>query len=250
MTETIQGSDFSHYNISVDFPLAIKSGQLAFYCKSSEGAEGNGMRDATYQEKRVACGNLAPFGPYHFLKMSAAADAQARWFKKCAPEPTSLPPFADCEQHPYEPLNSTIPLDRKRRHVHDFLLRTEDAFLRKPIIYTAPYWWRDNIGDVSWAKDYQFVIAAYLFYKGPIPATFVPYWPGPRTLFYIPRENVVGWQWAGDIPNPGKYPWASGSQDFNTFDKEQIYALANYKPPPTLEQRVTNLEGRVTALGG
>jgi len=242
VTATIQGQDYSHYNSDVSFPAAIKAGQQVFYCKSSEGSEANAMRDITYEAKRLACVPTgAPFAPYHFLKMAAPASAQAAWFKKCAPTPTSLNPVGDIEQHPFEPPNSGIPIAKKRAHVHDFLLRIEDEFRRRPIIYTAPYYWRDNIGDVSWAIDYDFIVAGYLFYKGPIPATFVPYWPGPRTIFDIPRENIIGWQWAGDIPNGGKYPWASGGQDFNTFDAEAIYALASFKPPLTTEDKVGKL---------
>ena len=234
----ILGADYSHYNLAVDFPLAVKNGQLAFYCKA---AEGNNYKDPTYDAKRIACGVLAPFGPYHFLRMTVTAASQAKWFKQCAPDPTSLPPFADCEQHPYEPANSTIGLEKKRTHVHDYLLGIEDEFGRRPIIYTGVYWWKDNIGDVSWAKDYQYLFAGYLFYKQPIPATFVPYWPGPRVIpVGVPRENVIGWQWAGDIPNPGKYPWASGAQDFNTFD-DRILTLASFKPPLTDSEKLALL---------
>ncbi|MFA5808740.1 MAG: GH25 family lysozyme [Thermoleophilia bacterium] len=245
---TVQGQDYSHYNETVDFALAVKSGQSVFYFKAGEGTQGNGMQDKTYQSKRLACLPVAPFGPYHFLKMTATAPSQAAWFKKCAPEPTPLPPFADIEQHPFEPPNNTIPLAKKRTHVHDYLLGIEQDFLRRPIVYTGVYWWKDNIGDVSWAKDYQFVFAAYLFYKEPIPANFNPYWPGPRTLPPgVPRENVIGWQWAGDIPNPGKYPWASGAQDFNTFDDR---ILDGFKPPLTIEERVSRLEKLHPEIGG
>jgi GH25 family lysozyme M1 (1,4-beta-N-acetylmuramidase) len=242
VTATIQGQDFSHWNCDVNFAAAVKAGQMVFYCKSSEGSEDNGVRDGTYQAKRAACGVLAPFAPYHFLKMTATAKAQAEWFKKCAPEPTSLSPVADIEQHPGEPVNSTIPLSKKRAHVREFLLRTEEAFLRRPIIYTGVYWWKDNVGEVEWAKDYDYIFAAYLFYKQAVPANFVPYWPGPRTLpAGVPRDNVIGWQWAGDIPNNGKYPWASGGQDFNTFDAEAIYALASWKPPLSDAEKLARL---------
>ncbi len=239
----IQGQDYSHYNAKVNFPLAIKNGQKVFYLKSSEG---NNWSDDTYEEKRLACiPTKAPFAPYHFMKMAYTAVSQAAWFKKCAPDPTPLPPIADIEQHPAEPDNLLIPMAKKRSHVQTLLLETERLFGRRPIIYTGVYWWKDNIGDVSWAKDYKFIIAGYLFFKQAIPANFNIWWPGPRTLFYIPRENVIGWQWAGDIPNISNttYPWSTGAQDFNVFDEVQIAALVSgsTETPPLTEAEKLDL---------
>lgn len=239
----ILGQDFSHYNVSVLFPLAVSQGKNEFfYLKASEGARSGHPEaaDDKYSSHRLgAIGTGKPFGPYHFLTMFQKAEDQVQWLRACAPDATPLPPILDAEQHIYEPPNSAIPLYRKQTHVHNWLLAAEQTFGRKPLIYTGGYWWKDNIGDVPWAKDYQYIIAAYLFYKMPIPTTFNPYWPGPRILPPgVPRENVIAWQYAGDIPNNGLYPWATGTQDFNVGDEKAIWALAGYKPPLTLEQKV------------
>lgn len=242
----IRGQDYSHYQVTVNFPLAVASGQEWFYLKASEGGRPGrpSLLDAKYAEHATGARAVGkPFGPYHFLTMYQRAEEQVAWMRQCAPDPTPLPPILDAEQHPYEPLNSTVPLANKRTHVRNWLLEAERLYARRPLIYTGPYWWKDNIGDVPWAKDYQFIIAGYLFYKQVIPATFTPYWPGPRTLFYIPRENVIAWQYAGDIPNINNatYPWATGAQDFNVGDEAAIWKLANYKPPTTDAERLARL---------
>lgn len=240
----IFGQDLSHYQETYDFPLAIQNGQEWFYIKSSEGARSGKyqLRDDKYALHSANARKTGkPFGPYHFLTMYQKAELQVKWMKECAPDPTPLPPILDAEQHPFEPTNSTVPLANKRTHVHNWLLEAERVFGRKPLIYTGAYWWKDNIGDVSWAKDYQFIMAGYLFYKQPIPDNFNIWWPGPKTLFFIPRENVIGWQYAGDIPNNGKYPWATGTQDFNVADEKAIWELAGFKPPLTIEDKVARL---------
>lgn len=237
----INGQDYSHYQVQVNWPLAVSQGkQDWFYLKTSEGARAGvaQSKDDMYQTHRAGAASTGkPFGPYHFLTMFQKAELQVAWMHQCAPEPTPLPPILDAEQHYLEPDDMTVPLVNKRIHVHNWLLEAERVYGRRPIVYTGTYWWKDNIGDVPWAKDYQFIIANYLFFKTPIPDNFNIYWPGPSKLYYIPRENVIAWQWAGDIPNPGKYPWATGTQDFNVGDETAIYAIANQKIPLTKDQQ-------------
>jgi GH25 family lysozyme M1 (1,4-beta-N-acetylmuramidase) len=111
----------------------------------------------------------------------------------------------------------------------------EARFGRKPLVYTADWFWTPRLGPVDWADDYDLWVAHY-------------YWP-EVTSPTVP----VGWMsWKiWQHSNKGRVPGISASADLHWFGgtMEELVAYAGGSPPPppppppTLEKRVENLEG-------
>jgi GH25 family lysozyme M1 (1,4-beta-N-acetylmuramidase) len=115
-------------------------------------------------------------------------------------------------------------------------------------VYTRGNWWDENIREHGWEKDYRFWIAHYPMWwrTGNAWRQALDFeeleveLPDPRREWpnigaFIPKENVIGWQFSDHGRLPG-------------YGKNLDLDLWIPPPKPTLEQAVADHELRIVAL--
>jgi lysozyme len=140
-------------------------------------------------------------------------------------EPGDLPHVLDVELDGGQ-TNATV-----RARTLECLQLMEARFGRKPLIYTADWFWTPHLGPVEWADEYDLWVAHY-------------YWPQVQSPL-VPAGWMTWKLWQHS--NKGVVPGISASVDLNFFSgtMEELIAYAGGSPPPpppTLEQRVANVE--------
>ncbi len=114
-----------------------------------------------------------------------------------------------------------------RSTLKSYLDLVEGMFGRKPMIYTAPYFWNKYYGNVDWAKDYLLWVANYDVLTPMIPLGW---------------EKWTFWQYTSH----GTVPGIVGGVDLNYFNGTitELKILSNVDPtipppPPPPEPRHT-----------
>lgn len=149
----VRGIDVSDYQGTVNWG-AVASSKIEFaITKATEGAtfvadtfttNWAGIR----REKLVR-------GAYHFFRPRTDPLAQADLFLDIVKlEPGDLPPVLDIES------DDGVDPDRIKSSIRTWLLRVEQATLRRPIVYTYPSFW-ERMGNWQDFADYPLWIAHY-----------------------------------------------------------------------------------------
>lgn len=143
-----------------------------------------------------------PFGFYHFPRAEYSYLKQVDFFYDVIKDfDYDLPPVLDFEKHP----NGTAP---GLSFCQAFLGRIGTKTGKTPILYTAPYFWKDLIGSdkATWAKAYPLWMAHYYntdshpelkFPVRSIPdtvssSTTMPYLPAPFEKWSFWQFSDVG----------------------------------------------------------
>ena len=204
----IPGIDVSHWQKEIDWPLVAKSGvRFAFY-KAPEFPLGKTSLFIDPQLKNNAAGTAAnriQAAPYHFFRTHVPGEYQAIAFIETVRDlPFSLAPVIDLE------------VAGKRgkilcTEVLNFLLRVEDAFKVKPIIYTSGSFWREYMIHDS--------------YNNVLPFAGYPLWLAqwgftwPRPVYPFPMANF--WQYS----ETGRVPGVITACDLDYFMADDIGLL-------------------------
>lgn len=163
MLKGIDTSHFSNFN-QIQFTNMVKDNKLYFnFIKASEGATGKDERfEIIWQLSRKA-GLIC--GAYHFFRPLADASAQATNFLTQYKKVTRagvLPPVVDIEWAtvkingvPIEQWKKLLPNERVPK-IKIFLSALEADLKIKPIIYTAPAFWKEFIESQSSETDNSF----------------------------------------------------------------------------------------------
>lgn len=195
MSVKVLGIDVSHHQENIDWAIVGKSVQFVFI-KATE--------NLTYIDPhftgnwKKASDNGLLRGAYHFYHPASPADKQATHFAATVGSDSELPLVLDLEYSIGLPTLSQL-----RKDVKLFLDTVEKATGRKPIIYSMPSFWNQNMKGADWASQYDLWIAHYTSAAHPtVPA------PWERWLF---------WQYTqtGDGKSVGI---ASGNVDMNWFN--------------------------------
>lgn len=141
----VHGVDVSHWQQEIDWKTLRTQGANFAFIKATEGGKHvDRLFRRNWNEARKAG---IPRGAYHFFYWCRAASEQADWFIRNVPkEPGALPPVLDVEWYgnkgscPKKPPRATV---LKKMKV--FSDRIEAHYGVKPIIYTTPDFYEDNL---------------------------------------------------------------------------------------------------------
>ncbi len=170
-------------------------------------------------------------GAYHFLDYRVSAKRQVDFFiAQLRADPGELPPVLDIERHPQWALP---PAANLHAMVKVFVTELENAFGRKPLIYTNPAMIQYSLNPVpAWMTEYPLWIAHYGVSE---PGRFNPW------------RNWVFWQYT-DKGDGLQFGMESLGLDMNLFNGSEqelrTWAGVGTPPPPdnlTLEQKVALL---------
>ena len=112
-------------------------------------------------------------------------------------DPGELPPVLDVERHDNY---SKAALSQRVKMCLDEI---ERLFGRKPIIYTAKYFWQDRVGPVTWASEYDLWVANYFVTKPNLPSDWSTW------TFHQDRDN---WNVPGMADPTIDRDWFNGSE--------------------------------------
>jgi lysozyme len=211
---TVPGIDVSYWNAGIDWPKVRATGQRYVFTKATEG---DLYADPTFDDNwrgAKAAGLLR--GAYHFFRSNVDGLKQATKFidyVKSMNDNGELPPVLDLETHDGQAKARII------SRAKAWLDRVEEAFGKKPIIYSGRFFLQDHFSEAGggppvWAKDYPLWIAQY-------PDNYVP---GMQPV--LPR----GWfQWTfWQYSDKGQVNGINARVDLNVFNGtlEQLYRLA------------------------
>ena len=197
---TVPGIDVSHSDSGIDWPKVRATGQRFVFAKATEGIN---YKDDTFKDNWTgakAAGLLR--GAYHFFRCNVDAKKQADYFidfVRAAKDDGELPPVLDLET------NDGMTKEKIVVAVKVWLDRVEDAFGKKPIIYSGQYFLQDYLvqpggGPPAWAKEYPLWLAQYpnQFVEGAKP--FLPRgWFSWSFWQYSDKGRINGINAAADI---------------------------------------------------
>lgn len=228
--EYIRGLDLNHYR---PFTKFVELYGLGYRFLINKATEGTWFTDKTFTPHELGAKAAGfPFGGYHYWRMNEDPKLQAKKFFSVAGGHVDFPPMVDVEGYNnggYSKLNY-------QNHLQSLLYEVASLFNREPIIYTAYYFWRDNIGAPTWSRNYKLwdanYVNNYLTAKPLIP----PNWLDWTFWQYTASEPVLGYTY-----------------DSNVFKGtlNDLLILANkptIPPPPTLEEKLTKLDAQLEGL--
>ncbi len=175
----VHGVDVSRWQGPIDWVKLRQRGANFAFIKATEGGK---HVDPMFAKNWKAAGEAGvPRGAYHFFYWCRAASEQADWFIRNVPkEKGALPPVIDVEWHGNR---KTCPHKLPRAKVLEkmkvFMDRLEAHYGQRPIIYTAPDFYEDNLKGQF--KDYPFWLRS------------VAQHPKGR----YPNRDFVFWQYSG-----------------------------------------------------
>ena len=191
----VHGVDVSRWQGEIDWATLRAQGANFAFIKATEG--GDHLDPMFAKNWRQAARAGLKRGAYHFFYWCRAASEQADWFIRNVPkEPGALPPVLDVEWNAY---SKNCPKRPSRERVLDkmrvFLERLEHHYGQRPIIYTAPDFYRDNLRGA---------FTEYPFWLRSVAAH-------PETVY--PGRQWVFWQYSGTGLSKG----VEGEIDLNAF---------------------------------
>jgi lysozyme len=158
---TVPGIDVSYWNAGIDWPKVRATGQRFVFVKATEAET---FKDAAFSANWLgakAAGLLR--GAYHFFRSNTDPKKQAANFinyVKSTNDHGDLPPVLDLETHDGQTKDKII------ARAKIWLDLVEEAFGKKPIIYSGQYFLQDYFseaggGPPAWAREYPLWLAQY-----------------------------------------------------------------------------------------
>ena len=151
---TVHGVDVSRWQGDIDWMKLRKQGANFAYIKATEGDD---HTDSMFRRNWKGADQAGiPRGAYHFFYWCSKAETQADWFIRNVPkEKGALPPVIDVEWNSHSRTCKHRPsraMVLKKMKV--FMQKVERHYGQKPVIYTAPDFYADNLKGEF--KDYSF----------------------------------------------------------------------------------------------
>lgn len=211
---TVPGIDVSYWNAGIDWPKVRAAGERFVFVKASEGAT---YADPTFDDNwRGAKSSGLLRGAYHFFHCNVDPKKQAGKFidyVKSMNDDGELPPILDLETNDGQTKDKIIP------RVKTWLDTVEEAFQKKPMIYSRAIFLQDNLSEMGggppvWARDYPLWVAQYpnVYVEGSQPIL-------PRGWF-----QWTFWQYS----QTGRVTGINAKVDLNVFNGslEDLYRFA------------------------
>ncbi|MCJ1357267.1 MAG: hypothetical protein MMC33_007263 [Icmadophila ericetorum] len=178
----IQGFDVSHFQKTVDFAAAYKSGARFVYSKATDGTT---LIDKTFAGKSTAAAAAGLLhGAYHFARPSTGTGAtQANFFLAHGGNPASdgktLISFVDLEANPKDPQGAGVCYNLSPKEmvtfIADFVNTYKAATGKAPMIYTTNSWWKQCTGNSKAFSSSPLMLARYAKTPGAIPGGWAKY---------------------------------------------------------------------------
>ncbi|WP_454856452.1 GH25 family lysozyme [Rhizobium binxianense] len=190
----VHGVDVSRWQGDIDWETLRTRGANFAYIKATDGGDHLDPMFRTNWRKAKKAGLKR--GAYHFFYWCRTAGEQADWFIRNVPkEAGALPPVIDVEWNGESSCKRRISRARVLEKIQVFADRLERHYGQRPIIYTAPDFYRDNLkGELL---DYPFWLRSVAAHPAKV-------YPGRKWLF---------WQYSGSGLSDG----VDGKIDLNVF---------------------------------
>ena len=190
----VHGVDVSRWQGKIDWVTLRSRGANFVYIKATDGGD---HLDPKFKDNwRGAHEAGLKRGAYHFFYWCRVASEQADWFIRNVPKVKgALPPVIDVEWNGESSCKRRPSPEKVREKMQVFMDRLEAHYGQRPVIYTAPDFYRDNL-------------------KGAFPNH--PFWlravaEHPSKVY--PGRNWVFWQYSGSGLSQG----VKGKIDLNAF---------------------------------
>ncbi len=191
----VHGVDVSRWQGEIDWEKLRSQGANFAYIKATDG--GDHLDPMFRKNWRRAHEAGLKRGAYHFFYWCRTAGEQADWFIRNVPKVEgALPPVIDVEWNGESRCSQRISRKRVLEKMKVFMEKLERHYGQRPIIYTAPDFYRDNLrGEFL---DYPFWLRSVAAHPSKV-------YPGRKWLF---------WQYSGSGLSHG----VDGKIDLNAFN--------------------------------
>lgn len=191
----VHGVDVSRWQGEIDWQKLKGQGANFVYIKATDG--GDHLDPMFRQNWREADKAGLKRGAYHFFYWCRVASEQADWFIRNVPRVEgALPPVIDVEYNGQSSCKRRLSRARTLEKMQVFMDRLEAHYGQRPIIYTSPDFYEDNLKGQF--KNYPFWLRS-------VAAHPTKRYPGREFLF---------WQYSGSGLSHG----VSGKIDLNVFN--------------------------------
>ncbi|OBQ61206.1 glycoside hydrolase family 25 protein [Mesorhizobium erdmanii] len=201
----VHGVDVSRWQGDVNWQKLRAQGANFAYIKATDG--GDHLDPMFMKNWRNADAAGLKRGAYHFFYWCRTAGEQADWFIRNVPKVDgALPPVIDVEWNGDSSCQRRPSREKVLEKMQVFMDKLERHYGQRPIIYTAPDFYRDNLQGAF--PDYPFWLRAVARHPSKV-------YPGRKWLF---------WQYSGSGLSHG----VTGRIDLNVFhgDERQWRAWA------------------------
>ncbi|WP_269931375.1 GH25 family lysozyme [Aminobacter sp. HY435] len=190
----VHGVDVSRWQGDIDWPKLRTQGANFAYIKATDG--GDHLDPMFKKNWRAAEAAGLKRGAYHFFYWCRTAGEQAEWFIRNVPKvPGALPPVIDVEYNGESSCKRRHSPEKIREKMQVFMDKLERHYGQRPVIYTAPDFYKDNLRGHF--QNYPFWLRAVA---------------EPPSKVY-PGRNWVFWQYSGSGLSHG----VDGKIDLNVF---------------------------------
>ncbi|WP_193175467.1 glycoside hydrolase family 25 protein [Oricola nitratireducens] len=150
----VHGVDVSRWQGDIDWHTLRKQGANFAFIKATEGIDH--VDDAFRRNWKAAAEAGVPRGAYHFFYWCRTARDQAKWFIRNVPKVKgALPPVLDVEWNAHSQTCRHRPTRQDvLEKMQVFLDALERHYGQRPIIYTSPDFYKDNLRGQF--RDYPF----------------------------------------------------------------------------------------------
>ncbi|MCT7373688.1 glycoside hydrolase family 25 protein [Chelativorans salis] len=190
----VHGVDVSRWQGEIDWATLRAHGANFAYIKATDG--GDHLDPMFKKNWRAAAEAGLRRGAYHFFYWCRTASEQADWFIRNVPKVQgALPPVLDVEWNGTSRCKKRPSRSQVLEKMQVFMDKLERHYGQRPIIYTAPDFYRDNLrGEFS---DYPFWLRSVAAHPSKV-------YPDRKWLF---------WQYSGSGLSNG----VDGKIDLNAF---------------------------------
>lgn len=190
----VHGVDVSRWQGEIDWSKLRTQGANFAFIKATDG--GDHLDPMFKKNWRAAKAAGMRRGAYHFFYWCRTAGEQADWFIRNVPrEPGALPPVIDVEYNGESSCKRRLSPERVREKMQVFMDKLEAHYGQRPIIYTAPDFYADNLQGAF--QNYPFWLRAVAQHPSKV-------YPNRKWLF---------WQYSGSGLSHG----VDGKIDLNVF---------------------------------
>lgn len=191
----VHGVDVSRWQGNIDWPKLRSQGANFAYIKATDGGDHVDPMFKTNWRKAKEAGVAR--GAYHFFYWCRVASQQAEWFIRNVPnDPDALPPVIDVEYNGESSCRFKLSPEKAREKMQVFMDMLERHYGKRPVIYTAPDFYADNLRGHF--ENYPFWLRAVAQHPSKV-------YPGRKWVF---------WQYSGSGLSQG----VNGKIDLNVFN--------------------------------
>lgn len=190
----VHGVDVSRWQGEIDWAKLRTQGANFAYIKATDGGDHLDPMFRTNWRRAKEAGLKR--GAYHFFYWCRVASEQASWFIRNVPrDPDALPPVIDVEWNSESSCKRRPSPEKVREKMQVFMDMLERHYGKRPIIYTAPDFYADNLRGAF--QNHPFWLRAVAQHPSKV-------YPGRKWLF---------WQYSGSGLSHG----VEGKIDLNVF---------------------------------